>query len=85
MKNDPTNYATFGILLLNDEIGVIVAGIAREHRGNTDDINLAILKRWLIGQGRQPVTWRTLIKVLRDANMTVLADDISGNLSRLSC
>ena len=77
-----THYNIFGIHLLNDETGVIVDGIVRDHRG--DDINLAILKKWLQGQGKQPVMWKTLVEVLRDAKLTVLADEVYGNLSRLS-
>ena len=75
-----TAYDTFGILLLNDKNGVIVDGIVH-HGGN---INLAILKKWLQGQGKKPVTWKTLVEVLRDAQLTVLADEVYENLSRLS-
>ena len=71
-----TSYSDFGIHLLGDETGDAVDGIVRENRESAKDINMAILKRWLKGQGRQPVTWRTLIEVLRDADLTVLASDI---------
>ena len=77
-------YSDFGVFLLNDENGAIVDGITKEHRGNPENINNEILKKWLQGQGRQPVTWKTLIEVLRDSQLTELADEIQRNLSRLT-
>ena len=59
-------------------------GIAQEHRGNVDTINKEILKKWLQGRGKKPVTWRTLIEVLRDSQLSELADEIQTNLSRLA-
>ena len=35
-----------------------------------------MLQLWLEGQGRTPVTWRTLLDALEDADMTALADDL---------
>ena len=66
----------FGILLLDDKTGAVVDSIVGENRGNAKNINMAILKRWLQGKGRQPVTWRTLIDVLQDADLNILAKDI---------
>ena len=36
-----------------------------EHRWNAERINMAILQRWLQGMGVKPVTWSTLVDVLR--------------------
>ena len=79
-----TIHTKFGVFLLDDETGATVDGIAQEHRGNPDDINTEILKKWLQGRGRQPITWRTLIEVLRDSQLTELADEIERNLVRLT-
>ena len=76
-----TNYTAFGILLLEDDTGTIVDGIVHEYQRDTHNINIAILKRWLKGRGRQPGTWRTLVNVLRDTMLTELADDIDASLS----
>ena len=73
-----TNYSDFGIFLLNDKTGADVDSIVKEKRENAKDINMAILKRWLQGQGRLPVTWKTLIEVLQDTGLTVLASDIES-------
>ena len=77
-----TEYLTFGILLLEDETGAVVDKILEDSRGNPTEINLVILKKWLQGQGQQPVTWGTLVDVLRDADMFVLANDIETQLKR---
>lgn len=35
-----------------------------------------MMKLWLEGKGRQPASWATLVKILRDAELHVLADDV---------
>ena len=77
-----TNYSDFGIHLLEDETGTVVDSIVKENRENAKDINRTISMRWLQGQGQKPVTWRTLIEVLRDADLTVLASDIETALCK---
>ena len=58
-------YSSFGILLLNDANGAIVQALEMEHHRNAERINMAILQRWLQGMGVKPVTWSTLVDVLR--------------------
>ena len=76
------DYVKFGIFLLNDSNGVIVNALEIEHRGNAEHINMAILQRWLQGKGINPVTWSTLIGVLRKIGHRVLADDIDKGLKK---
>lgn len=38
-------------------------------------------RRWLNGEGRQPVTWRTLIEVLQDADRKTLAADLKQHIN----
>ena len=73
-----TNYYQFGMLLLADENGKRVDIIESECRGKTEQINLKILKQWIKGKGKQPVTWGTLVEVLYDVELTVLANDIAA-------
>ena len=61
-----TKYVSFGVLLLNDSTGSRVQMITRKHHYDAEQINIAILKEWLTGRGKQPVTWATLVEVLRD-------------------
>ena len=70
-------YETFGIILLEDDSGAIVDNIVRECREWAEDINKQILQKWLRGRGKHPVTWATLVEVLRDIELSILAGDIS--------
>ena len=73
-----THHTTFGILLLEDKNGARVAAITDRYRDNAEQINTEILREWLNGRGKQPVTWGTLIGVLRDTELDVLAGDIEA-------
>ena len=59
------NYFKFGILLLEDSNGIIVKALENQFHFNTEQINIAILQRWLEGKGR-PVTWSTLVTALQN-------------------
>ena len=51
---------------------VIVKAMAQNHNNN---INKEILQ----GLGKQPVTWSTLIEVLRDIDLNSLANDMESS------
>ena len=76
-----TTYEKFGTLLLEDKIGNKVDSIAKSKHYITVDITVEILKQWLQGKGREPVTWRTLVKCLRDTDLNTLADNTKISLS----
>jgi len=38
-------------------------------------INTEILQEWLIGKGKQPVNWTTLVEVLCDIELSALVGD----------
>ena len=73
------NYRSVGTALLNDERGTIVPAIVSEHRGNAEQINMEILRRWVQGKGIADCTWRGLLGVLRN-NCIDLAKDIEETL-----
>ena len=50
-----------------------------KHHYNAEQINIEILQEWLTGRGKQPVTWATLVEVLRDIELYTLAGDISSS------
>ena len=75
-----THHTVFGIFLLNDKNGVIIAAIAQQRMGNAYQINQEVLMKWLQGQGRHPVSWKTLVDVLKSINLNVLAADIGDSL-----
>jgi len=66
-----TNYYQFGILLLEDKTGTRVRSIEYRYRENSEQINTEILEQWINGKGKQPVTWGTLVEVLRDVELTI--------------
>jgi len=67
---------------LDDKRASKVAAIAETKHGDSVAITVEILRQWLLGKGRMPVTWLTLVQCLRDTGLNVLADDIKGALSQ---
>ena len=78
IQND---YEYFGTVLLEDKNGNIVKGIERSKRGDPVDVTVEIVRQWLQGKGRKPVTWQTFVECLREANLHVAAEDIERGLS----
>jgi hypothetical protein len=72
------DYRAFGTLLLMDDYGNRITAITKELMGNAADINFEVLRLWLEGKGRQPVTWATLVTVLREIRLEELAKDIEA-------
>ena len=70
-------YKCFGIFLLQDLNGQKVKSIKSKHQSDSSQINAEIFEEWLAGKGKQPVTWATLVEVLRDTELYSLADVIS--------
>ena len=70
------NYSTFGILLLDDAVGGRVECLEEECNKKADKVVRKILQEWLEGRGLEPVTWETLIKTLRDSDLSALADEV---------
>ena len=71
-----TKYSQFGTFLLDDKTGSRVRIIAHKHHYDAEQINIEILQEWLTEKGKQPVNWRTLAEVLRDIELSAIADEI---------
>ena len=71
-------YVQCGTFLLNDRTGSRVKIIAHKYLNDGELINTEILQQWLIGGGKQPVTWATLVEVLRDVGLSTLAYEIEA-------
>ena len=69
------NYYYFGLHLLDDPNGNRVKNIERDYR-EIERINTEILREWVTGRGKKPVTWETLTEVLRDIELGALASKI---------
>lgn len=74
------DYFKFGKHLLNDDTGKVVDAIRLECQNCPEQINANILRRWTEGKGKTPVTWATLIEVLKDISHHPLAEDIECSL-----
>ena len=70
------NYYLFGIFLLNDHTGAETEALRDLDHGISHRINIDIFRKWLQGSGAQPVTWRTLVTVLKQMKLLKLAEDI---------
>ena len=81
IQND---YIRLGGCLLKDGSGNKVRGIEKAERGVPVEITEEILRQWLQGKGKKPVTWQTLVDCLQEAQLNVAADDIEGALSSSS-
>ena len=79
IQND---YEHFGIQLLKDSKGVRIKGIEQAKLGHPVAITLEILRQWLQGKGRTPVTWRTFVECLRESRLNVPAEYIEAALGR---
>ena len=76
-----THYSTLGPLLLRDDTGAVTLAIVSQHQRDVALINQEILTRWLQGQGKLPVSWYTLIDVLKNAGLLELAQMIQDSLT----
>ena len=76
-----SKYVQLGLMLLEDDDGSTVDQITSDCHHKSADIALEILKRWIRGKGRQPVTWQTLTETLKIIGLTELASSIESSLS----
>ena len=76
-------YEQFGILLLDDADGSAVRSLASMPNQTPEDIMLAILQKWIQGEGRQPISWETLITAVQETGFDTLARDIRSGLPNL--
>ena len=77
-----TKYNEFGVLLLEDEMGSKVDTIESHYREDPERINHEIFRRWLRGEGKQPVTWKILIEVLHDSRLSYIAKEIEATFTQ---
>ncbi len=58
--------------------GARIAAISARYGGNAEKINLEVFKSWINGEGREPISWNTLVTVLREIGLRPLADIINS-------
>ena len=69
------DYERFGIRMLDDKVGDKVVEIEDEQRAS-NRIKREIVRRWLKGKGKKPVTWRTLVEVLDSMELAEVTKEI---------
>jgi len=70
-------YSLFGIFLLEDSTEARIKAIELNCHGDPERISIEIVKEWLCGRGKHPVTWNTLVKVLFAIGFATLAAEIA--------
>ena len=71
-----TKYYQIGCFLLEDNDGDKMEVIIDQCHSDVSKINRQILRKWLKGEGKQPVNWSTLITVLETCGLIELAKTI---------
>ena len=71
-----TCYTKLAMYLLDDDNRDIVDGFKEKYHGDPEEIVTAVYKKWINGTGRKPVTWQTLVDVLREIELSSLAAEI---------
>ena len=66
------------LLLLEDHNGARIRHLAHKHKDDSNEINIEIIKEWVAGKGKHPVTWKTLTEVLRDIELSTLTEEIEA-------
>ena len=76
-----THYTELAMHLLNDDNCDIVSGLEEKCHHDPVKIITAVYKKWIDGTGRTPVTWQTLVDVLKEIELHSLADEIGTALN----
>ena len=66
-----------------DPIGYTIDLIGTHHPLDPEACCTEMMMKWLGGRGRQPANWATLVRVLRDAEFSVLAGDVEQVVTTL--
>ena len=71
------DYTTFGMCLLQDENGVAVALLKRNHiQDGAESVTEAIIQKWLTNGNESTRTYQHLIECLRQSELGALADQL---------
>ncbi|KAL5475152.1 hypothetical protein EMCRGX_G027217 [Ephydatia muelleri] len=85
IQRTANHYAKLAMHLLDDRNGDITAGLEEQFQRNPVKIVTAVYMNWISGTGRKPISWRTLIGVLRDIGLISLAEELETALEHSAC
>ena len=80
VQRTASHYAKLAMHLLDDENRVITAILEVLFHHNPERIATDVYEKWISGTGRKPISWRTLIDVLREIGLISLAEEIETAL-----
>ena len=81
IQNIAAKWKAVGIHFNFDPNGNTINLIDARHPLNPEACCTDIVTLWLEGKGRNPATWATLVKVLRNTEFNVLADEVEQLVS----
>ena len=76
IQNIVAKWEAVGIHFNFDPTGYTIDLIDARHSSKPMACCTDMMKMWLGGRGRKPTSWPTLVKVLRNAEFYVLADEV---------
>ena len=79
LESSAMKYRDIGTILLKDDTGAIVTGIAQTARDNSFEAVRMIYEKWM--QENEKHSWKTLIQCFRDVQLNPLAGDIEQHFT----
>ena len=73
-------WKTVGDLLEFDDVGTRLLEVEENNRGNPEICCRDMFQLWLMGGGKQPCSWHTLLEILKDCELDALAREIEAAL-----
>ena len=83
VQRTASHCAELAMHLLYDVNFDTIASLEVRFYHNPERIATAVYMNWISGTGRKPISWQTLIGVLRDIQLNSLADEIETALEHL--
>ena len=80
LEHIEVHYRQLGVLLLDDATAEVIQAIIEQYSHDTTKIICEIVQKWIQGKGKLPVEWSTLVRVLKDIGLHMLADEMEQNL-----
>ncbi len=60
-----------------------MSSIETKHRENAQEINLEVFRLWINGDGLKPISWNTVVTVLRKISLNALVSKINSTCNEL--
>ena len=80
VERTASHYAKLAMHLLCDVNCDTIASLEKQFQRDPEIIATTVYKKWISGTGKKPISWRTLIDVLREIRLISLAEEIENAL-----